>query len=31
MMLYVLIGLAWFIVGWISCTLFASGDDGGNF
>lgn len=29
-MLYVLIGLAWFIVGWVACTLFASGDDGGN-
>lgn len=29
-MLYVLIGLAGFIVGWASCTLFVSGDDGGN-
>lgn len=29
-MLYVLIGLAGFIVGWVACTLFASGDDGGN-
>lgn len=28
-MLYVLIGMAGFIIGWFACAIFTSGDDGG--
>lgn len=28
-MMYVLIGMAGFIVGWVACALFVNSDDGG--